>query len=232
MCGGDPIKLEDEGLINSDSPKDDKLNINKIREKKNFLIIYVVSLLAIALALVLMSYLNEIRMRRTEVAGLRAEKEQTAISAMQSIQNLEEENQMLKEQLEAIQTEKMLLEDQITELEQLNIETEVQNTKYWSEAENAAQTVEKLKLQQNALDALTNISELYTGKKYSYAAYKISVLEEGDSQYVTKLFAETEHGPGFSNLISNYNNMRTWLENKGYMDPDKIAKWKEKNISE
>jgi septal ring factor EnvC (AmiA/AmiB activator) len=213
--------------------EEDKLDAaetNKPKVKRNLLIIYGFTLLAVAFALVLLSYLNEIRANRAEIANLKQEKEQYSISAMQDIQNLKDDNKALQDQVNSLSAETDSQKGRILELEQTNSDQSAQIETMTKNSEQTAGELDRMKSQQAAVEAMMRISELFAGGKYSYSAYEISVLEAGNSQYVSDLFAGTENGPMIAKLIDRYGDIRVFLDKRGYMDPERIAKWKAKNI--
>jgi len=227
--GGADKKLKEDALFREES-NEEKEKPKQIKGKKSFLIIYALTLLAVAFVLVLFSYFNEIRANQTEIADLKKEKETFSISAMQNIQNLQDENVSLSEQVENLTNENIGLQERIADLERKVTELEAL---YIETKDNLKLTESEKKVledRQSAIEKMMWISELYSGKKYSYSAYEISELEAGNGNYIDELFSGADTGEMISKLISRYFEIREWLDKKGYMDSEKIEQWKAKNI--
>lgn len=200
-------------------------------EKKDlsFLVKYAMTLLAVSFIIVLLSYLNEIRVSRSAIADLKQEKERFSLSAMQDIRDLEQQNMELTEKIEDLLRENDEHLKRIGDLEKKNAELEALISEYREKYEEEAEKREGLEARQKAIGSMMRIDELYSDRKYNYSAYEISVLEKGDREYISNLFSGTENGEMIEKLISRYSEIRAWLEEKGYLDPEKIEKWRSKN---
>jgi len=75
---------------------------NGKKKRKNFLVTYAVSMLAIALGLLFLSYLSQNRAQRDQISDLEADYSNYSVSAMQSIEGLKQENQDLKAEIEGL----------------------------------------------------------------------------------------------------------------------------------
>jgi len=228
--GGADKNLKEDALFKGEKRLEPEIH-KPVKGKKNFLVTYALTLLAVAFVLVLFSYFNEIRANQAEIADLKEEKEQFSISAMQDIQSLQNENKVLSELTETLKGENNELKNRIAALEKQVKELDA----LYAEAKESQRLTEseqeRIEARQNAIEKLMRISDLYASKKYSYSAYEISELEAGNSNYINELFRDADTGEMISKLISRYADIREWLSKRGYMDPEKIEKWKAKNIT-
>lgn len=226
--GGADKKLKEDALYNGENKVEPEIP-KQVKGKKNFLVTYAMTLLAVAFVLVLLSYFNEIRANQAEIADLKEEKEQFSLSAMQDIQSLEDENKGLSELTETLRSENDELKKRIATLEEQVKKLDALYTEAKESLRLSASEQELLEARQIAIEKLLRISDLYADRKFSYSAYEISELEAGNSNYINELFQDANVGEMTSELIFRYADIREWLNERGYLDPEKIDKWKTEN---
>lgn len=120
--------------------------------KKMSVLGYITILFAAAFLLLLMSYLMQQRNNEEVISGLKE-----SASAMQSIENLQDEKKDLTQQVQQLQ-------------QQLSDKTQAQ--------EDAQKSSEKLEQQLNAMDWLREIESLYAKKYFKSARTMIAAFED------------------------------------------------------
>lgn len=199
-------------------------------KNRNFLFVYAMTLMSIAFILVLLSYFSTMRANKSQIESLKQAKEEYTVSAMKSIQSLEDENMELKEIKENLMQQ---LKEQIVSVEVIeqSLDKVVRENKLLKEQnEVAAEKIADLESMIKVNAAVNHINELYSKREYSRAAYEISQLEGSDKDYVRDVLSREDNNGMFDSLIDSYYNIREQLERKGYMDPEKIERWKSENI--
>ena len=178
-------------------------------DKRRFLVAYVFALLFIALALVLLSYFNQVRATREQIANLTEEHNLFSVSALGSIDKLTAQLDILRGEREELTEENGELEDRVSDMlaerETLEAELEMSNAEREAlEDENSA-----LSLTLEAVRAAENIVALYADGSYSAAADAVTALRQSGGE------AELEQ---FPTLYESYSNAVNRLTNRGYLE--------------
>ncbi len=178
-------------------------------DKRQFLVAYVFALLFIALALVLLSYFNQVRATREQIQNLTEEHNLFSVSALGSIDKLTTQLDTLREERDSLSEANTALENKLSDMqsEQNSLEAKLEVAAAEQEAledKNAA-----LELTVNAVTNAENAISLFNNGDYDGAAAAVSELREGDGE---------EELSKFPSLNKSYQNVCTKLENRGYLE--------------
>lgn len=147
----------------SPAPQDKPPRKTHQRRRQQSVVQYIAVLFAAAFVLMGMSYIMERRQNAQEVDTLKKQ----STSAMQSVENLIQENEQLKRQVEE-------LTQQLNETEANHLLTQEELTHTQSDAANTAA----------ALDWFWQIDEAYVKSKWSLCRKLIQTMPEGLADYL------------------------------------------------
>ncbi len=193
--------------------------------KKNFLVIYGITLLSVAFVLVLLSYLSSLRGSRQEIANLKEESERTTVSALQSIEKLDEENKALKIEIERLERLDIENNEEIEELTELNENLEAEKDLLITEKQAQTVLVDKLTEQYQVLTEMMEIKRLYSAREYSHAAYKVSLIDKAYKDKLSSMFEKSETEEAVLDVIENYWLTYESLSGRGYLTQERLNKW-------
>ena len=162
--------------------------------KKNSVLVYLVILFAVAFLLLLLSYFMQQRASREAYSDL----QQSSNSAVQSLDNMLQENEALKGQVEDLTQENDQLQQ---ELEQAQAESQ--------QAQTAQAHLE-------ALNRLNQIRALYNAGKYTQARQLLAAWEAETPGGVAAALGEisaalTEEERAIYDPLEAWNNLNDWL---------------------
>ena len=180
------------------------------RSKKQ-LFYYAFALLSVALFLLVFSYVMHMRSSEQQITTLEQERSRVSVSAIQSIQQLTEENEMLKIQESTQRNEISALEAELDsrkkESDALLDRAALENGALSAEADRSAAL-------SNALEAVWYLSRAYNRRDYDEVA---SILEYIEATVDVSLLPDAS--PGFAggsdkSPLKVYNEIKEIMENR------------------
>lgn len=168
--------------------------------KKNSVLFYLVILFAAAFILLLLSYFMQQRANQENLSNL----QQTSSSAVQTLDNLLQDNQDLKAKVTALEKELTLAQSDLTAAE--------------SSATNAEEKLDHAAKQRDAILSLNTVRALYNQQQYRAAREYLATQEEKapgqTEQYLQTIVDEmTEAELDLYNPLEAYQALVKWLSN-------------------
>jgi septal ring factor EnvC (AmiA/AmiB activator) len=175
--------------------------------KKNFLFIYAFSLLTIALVLILLSYVWQVRASKQEIEELQDEHSSFSLGVLSSIENLQKENERLK-------TESGEMSEQLAELGEINsslknelLSSQQEKTELSTKLVSSESEVILLIKTVNIISAYDNAN---TNSEYASLAGLIAAFEKDGFSVMLKAYSPFDKTPNseasaaYSELYDKY----------------------------